>query len=171
MSEQDLTLLLSFIGALAWLPFVLDKFKQQNIKGKIISRYFNQNNTQSYFVYKLSLFFSKDIEVKSISCIITDTAENIFKSTAWNPSYVIFKFGDQDKRLSIENNSLLNNCVHFDNNKAYSGYLIFTFPNAMAIRAKSTKFVFESYDGNKYDLEILESDLTSALFHDDSIWK
>ena len=60
-------LIVALIGALAWLPFLIEKCQKQYIEGKIISSYNNitEDNKQILFLFKLSIVsVNKDFLLK-----------------------------------------------------------------------------------------------------------
>jgi len=170
-TTEKVTLLISIIGALAWLPQLFDLFKSQEILGKIISRYDNFNDKQSFYLYKLSLFSkNKPFHLKQITCTLEYDDGQKFNDTARNMRYVIFNGNEE---LQVLGKEYINNFSILPNDTNIEGYLFFCydFSNRTSKIIKTT-FTFESYDDKVRTLSFEEKYIDGKqLFYDDSIWK
>lgn len=169
------TFILALAGALAWVPKIIDYYRKTSVKGKIVSRYNNltEGGSQTFFLYKLStIFMNKRFNIKRIRCEIVDKDGNIYKSNARNFRELRFVFETDELKCMANGNEYLNNYSIFPENINISGYLIFNFNGNLDRPLESTKFIFESFEGEIVDLLFKEDEIRSdELWHDDSLWE
>lgn len=164
---QIITLMISSIGALAWLPQIITLLKRQRILGKIISRY----DKQTFFLFKLSLFSkNKPFQLKNVSCVILFEDGQEFKDITRNMRRVIF---NGDEELQVLGKDFINNFSFLPANENIEGYLFFSFSfSNRESSIKKTSFIFESYDKKRRALDFIEKEIDSKqMFFDDSIWE
>jgi hypothetical protein len=168
------TFILALIGALAWMPHILDFFKKSKIEGKTISRYNNINadKTETIFLFKLSIFSkNKSFNLKQISCEIEDLNGKIFLATARNNRLIVFTF-EKPYKLLVPENQFLNNFSLLPADKNVVGYLCFHFAGNLDRKLRTTTFILESFNKRVQRLRFQESDVhKEQLLFDDTIWQ
>jgi len=168
---EFLTLIISLIGAGAWIPSIINLLRRNRIYGKMISRYNNCNDNDTFFLFKLSILIeNKDFNLKDIECEIEFEDGQILKSTALNMRKITF---NKNEELTVSGINFLNNISVLNCNKNQEGYLFFKYgivkPTTKIIK---TKFIFIDYKNKKKYLTFVENEIESKkLFYDDSIWK
>ena len=166
--------ILALIGALAWIPDIIEYFKKISLNGKIISRYNNltADKQQTFFLFKLSiLFMNKSFNLKQIRCEIVDNDGNIYKSTARNLRKIVFGFDDGHYQCTANGDEFLNNFAVFTSGANVSGYLFFSFHENLDRSIKSTKFIFESFEGKVLSLNFNETEIRGdELWFDEDLW-
>jgi len=170
-TEAIITLLISIIGALAWLPRILDKLKKQELHGKIISRYNNFNDKETFFLFKMSLFSkNKTFHLMEVSCSIEFEDGQQFSSIARNMRKVVF---NQNEELQILGKDFINNFSILPNDVNVEGYLFFSFGFVkQTVKITKTTFIFKSFENQTKTLPFNEKDIDDRqLFYDDTIWK
>jgi len=171
MSIGILTLILSVIGALAWLPEIISLLKKQEIFGKIISRYGNYNDKETFFLFKLGLFSkNKTFDLKEVSCEIEFEDGQRFNSVSRNMRKVIF---NRNEELQILGKEFINNFAILPSDSNLEGYLFFSFEFVKkTIKMTKTTFLFKSFNNREKKVVFNERDIDERqLFYDDSIWK
>lgn len=167
---EIMTLIISIIGAGAWIPSIVKFVKRNKIYGKLISRYNNYNGTETFFLFKVSVLIeNKDFNLKDIKCEIEYEDGQIFISSACNMRKIIF---NDNEELDFSKINFLNNISIFICNKNLSGYLFFKFGFVKpTTKIKKTKFIFIDYNNNEKTLLFVENEIESTkLFYDDTIW-
>ncbi len=169
------TLTIGFIGALAWLPIILESFKEQKIEGKIISSYNNitKDKKQILFLYKLSVisinkdFLLKDIDVK----IKFKSSPNII-TTSRNNRLVVFNIDGEFKKLNVSENQFLNNLSVLKKDSPEVGYLFFSVDYDKDEPIDFIEFIFKPYDSKEQKTLLFENkDIKEEkLLFDDKIW-
>ncbi|MCC9063392.1 hypothetical protein [Flavobacterium piscisymbiosum] len=169
------TLIIGLIGALAWLPIILENLKEQKIEGKIISSYNNTNKdkTQIFFLYKLSIVATnKDFLLKDIDLKIKFKSSSEIISTSRNNRIVVFNIDGNFKKLNVPDNTFLNNLSILKKDSPEVGYLFFSVDYCKDEPIDYVEFKFISFD-NKKEKSIRftnEEIKNEKLLFDDSIW-
>ncbi|MFA5050903.1 MAG: hypothetical protein WC499_02195 [Patescibacteria group bacterium] len=167
---EILTFILALTGALAWLPSIVELFKHQKLFGKIISRYDNYNDTQTFFLFKLSILLkNKSFNIREIECLIKYEDNQIFSDKARNMRKIIF---NRNEELGILGKDFINNLAILPNDQNIVGYLFFTFEHVKKeTKIIKTTFIFRSFENKEIKLVFDEKDIDGKqLFYDDSIW-
>jgi|WetSurMetagenome_2_1015567.scaffolds.fasta_scaffold1055865_1 hypothetical protein len=167
---ETLTLIISLIGALAWLPTIFETIRKRKLSGKMISRYNNFNSNDTFFLFKLNIFSkNKDLYLKDVFCEIEFEDGITYKGIASNMRLVIF---NGNEKLKILGTNFINNLSVLPKNTGVEGYLYFSYNFVRKEQIKNTKFEFITFENKKYILDFKESDINSkTLFYDDSIWE
>lgn len=171
------TFILALVGALAWIPTVIVHLKKISLRGKIISRYVNytEGKKETLILYKLSIILlNKSFNLKQIRCEIVDKDGNSYKSTAGNWREIKFCFGESNKefKCTVNGNEYLNNHVQIPANISVPSYLFFKFHVDLERQLESTKFIFESFEGEIISLVFKEAGIQGGeLWFDDSVWE
>jgi hypothetical protein len=169
------TLILGLIGALAWLPTIIETCKKPKIDGKIISRYNNitHDKKQLLFLYKLSVvatkknFLLKDIDLKTK---FKSSSEII--STSRNNRQIVFNIDGKLKKLNVPDNKFLNNLSVLKKDSPEVGYLFFSIDYDKDEPIDYIELNFISFDEKKEKkLRFSSYDIKEEkLLFDDSIW-
>lgn len=169
------TLIIGIIGALAWLPIILENLKEQKIEGKIISSYnnINKDRTQIFFLYKLSILSTnKDFLLKDIDLKIKFKTSPEIISTSRNNRLVVFNIDGYFKKLNVPDNAFLNNLSILKKDLPEVGYLFFKVDYNKDEPIEYIEFKFSSFD-NKTEKKLRftnEEIKEEKLLFDDSIW-
>ena len=176
MSENSkfwLTIIIAAIGALSWIPQIIELLKPNKISGKIISQYFNftADHNNILILYKLSVVsMNKDYFLKDINLKIKFESSEVLTSISRNNRLTVFTF-ERPKKLLVPNNEFLNNLSIFPKNKAVVGYLFFSVPHSNEENIKTVEFEFLSQQKGIKTLKFSSADIIKEkLLFDDTIW-
>ena len=169
------TLIIGLIGALAWLPIILENLKEQKIEGKIISSYSNINKEKSqiFLLYKLSIVsVNKDFLLKDIDLKIKFKSSSEIISTSRNNRLVVFGIGGKLKKLNVPDNTFLNNLSVLKKDSPEVGYLFFSVDYDKNEPIDYIEFKFISFDDKKEkSIRFRSEDIKEEkILFDDSIW-
>ena len=172
------TLIISIIGALAWLaPFIYSKLTPNKINGKIISVYknFNKDMTKIFLLFKVSLVSrNKDYYLKDIDLNIKFQSSNFITTTAVNNRLTVFTYDGIPKKLLVPGNEFINNLSVLKKDSPVVGYLLYTLDYSVDEDYDVIEFIFKSYKSKKTKKLTFKNkkDIKSKkLLFDDSIWE
>jgi len=168
------TLIIGFIAALSWTPFLIERLSRKKLDGKIISQYsnFTKDKKEILLLYKISVvsrnkdFFLKDIDLK-----IKFNSSDFLNSTARNNRLTVFTW-DKPKRLIVPDKEFLNNISVLSKNEPVVGYLSFLIPYDKDEPVEEVQFLFKSYNNKVKSLVFKTADIKQEkLLFDDTIWE
>jgi hypothetical protein len=173
--------IIAVIGALAWIPWVYDKFTPSKLYGSIISNFTNQGrfNTKSGTMHFLKLSIScinKNFNVSECSIEIKYLNNdeiyhgNIFwaRTSRWSMD----PQGTIHKNLIIPNEEFLGFVNMFEKDKSVFYYLTFIVEKATLEEFEVINITFKNPKGKKRSIEFKNSDINpDKVLFDDNIWQ
>ena len=176
--------IIGFIGALAWLPQIIEWSLKPKLDAKITSQYENAgyflNDTVrgTIVVQKLTLFSkNKDFFNKSIKVFLKfpDREKEVEAKiiVARKLSFTFPENGELVKRnLNINTNEYLLHISVFPKNASIVAYLIFKLNFSVKSNYEYIRYEFISFKGKELEIVIPASEIeANELIHDDNIWK
>ena len=184
------TLILALVGALAWTPFLYDKFKKPKIKGRLIGLTFSQNfsfSTQNYFsgsIEKLSgiVYFPKFVFVslvKDFNISNTEVAVKYPGESEWRkgnlffaPSLSLSMEGESNKKtLKIPSEEHINSFMTFERNRPVSLFIPFCVSRSTYEHFESMRITFTEYNGTQTSVCINREDVDAKkLMFEEKYW-
>lgn len=178
-------LILAIIGALAWIPWLVDKYTPSKIYGRLISNLINQGQIQNgnelihskmHFL-KLSITcINKNFNVKDISIRVKYQNNNEWYTgnTNWAHTSIWAMPGNNSgkKKLILPNEQFLGftNLIEKDVSKFY--YLTFFVEKEDLQEYESIVLTFHNYNLNTQEIRIVASEIDQhQILWDDSIWE
>ena len=175
------TLLVSIIGAAAWLPFLYEKLKKPNLVGKVISTITIDDMTMTdnasggivskgiFYLYKLSVsslganFHPKNLKIK-----VVYGDENSFAGRVFVPRNMNGNLNGSPHKISPPRDLLYPNICIFKKDFAQQVYIPFCVDRATACEVKKVNFEFEDFHGHKSSIEIdfLKIDTSQLMFEE-----
>lgn len=183
MVEQKSTIswetVVAVLGALAWLPWLFDKFSSSKIYGNIISYVVNNGrfNDKVGLLYYLKLSIScinKDFNIKSVEIYVKyPNNDKWFKgSIFWaRTSNWVIEHGKLSKNLTLPNENFLGFVNILEKGKSNFYHLTFLVENKTLEDFELMKFEFVNYKEDNRILEISRNNINNdRLLFDDSLW-
>lgn len=178
------TAMLGLIGALAWLPSILEWTRKAKIEGKIISQYENvgafsiDSAIGTIVVQKLSIFsrrkefFNKNIKVFLKFPNRNDEVE----AQVIVPRKLLFTFEENKakvvRELDIESNEHILLFTIFPKDESVTGYIVFKLNFKIEQNYEYVRYAFNGFGDKKLELKIPSSEIkANELLHDEQIWK
>lgn len=173
--------IIAVIGALAWIPWVYDKFTPSKLYGSIISNFTNQGrfNTKSGTMHFLKLSIScinKNFNVSECTIDIKylNNSEIYQGNTFWarTSSWSMDPQGTIHKSLKIPNYEFLGFVNMFEKDKSVYYYLTFIVEKATLEEFEEINITFKNPKGKKEKLKFKSADIDpDKILFDDSIWQ
>jgi hypothetical protein len=175
--KMDWTLLLTLLGVIAaWTPFLFEKLKPVQIRGKLISQYDNvgtfRGESKALFLFKLSVVsVNQTFDLKDIDIDIKYEKNGWTHNSSVNQRQTFFTLENKLRKLNVSESSFLNNYSMLKKDEPTVGYLMTTSPFFKDDKITELKVLFKSFNGKTKSLSFKseEIDETKLLF-DDSIW-
>ncbi|MEB2777959.1 hypothetical protein SYJ56_21775 [Algoriphagus sp. D3-2-R+10] len=177
-------LILAIIGALAWIPWLVDRYTQPKIYGRLISNLINQGQIQNgdEFIHstmhflKLSITcINKNFNVKDISIRVKYQNNNEWYTgnINWAHTSIWAMPGTtgETKKLILPNEQFLGftNWIEKDVSKFY--YLTFFVEKEELQEYETIVLTFQNYILNSQEIRIVASEIDRhQILWDDSIW-
>ena len=167
-------LILGVIGALSWLPYVIEIFSPTEIHGKLISIYGNvgtsRNTEATLFLTKIAFFTkNRNYNVRDIELRIRFEKSGWKRAVITNQRSTIFTFPDGPRKLNLKNEDFLNNLIVFPKDSPVVGYINSYIPGSVDERILEVEIILNSFKGENKKL-ILQSPPIEQMLFDDSIW-
>jgi hypothetical protein len=184
ISEQNINIswetIIAIIGALAWIPWVFDKWTPSKLYGSLISNFTNQGvfNTKSGTMHFLKLSIScinKNFNVSEcnieIKYLNNDEiySGNIFwaRTSRWT-----MDTQGTVKSLIIPNSEFLGFVNMFEKDKSVFYYLTFIVEKTTLEEFEEINITFKNPKGKKIKLKFKSADINpDKVLFDDSIWQ
>jgi hypothetical protein len=171
--------IVAILGALAWLPWLFDKFNSSKIYGNVISYHVNsgrfKNKEGLLYFFKLSVScINKNFNIKSIDIYVKyANNNNWFKgSIFWaRTSYWIMENGES-KQLILPNDNFLGFVNVLEKDKSDFYYLTFLVETQTLQDFELIKFEFVNQKNDRKTFEISRNNIDNdRILFDDSLWK
>lgn len=172
--------IIAVIGALAWIPWIFDKFTPSKLYGSIISNFTNQGRfgqkSGTLHFLKLSIscinknFNVSDciIEVKYINNDIRYTGDIFWARTS---TWAMDPQGTVHKNLIIPNQEFLGFVNMFEKDKSGFYYLTFIVQKTSLEDFEEISIIFKNAKGKEEKLQFRNEDINpDKVLFDDSIW-
>ncbi len=172
----DWTLFLTLLGVIAaWVPFLYDRLNPNVIKGKIISQYGNigtfAGEHHSIFLFKISVVsLNQSFNLKDIDIDINFEKHGWTHNSAINQRSTFFTLENKLKKLTVPEESFLNNLTILKKDEPVVGYIM-TTSAPYNEKYVELQFIFKSFDDKEKILSFKVNDYEGKLFYDDSIWQ
>jgi hypothetical protein len=177
--------IIGLIGAMAWIPQILEWSLKPKIYGKVLSQYENPGKTLAtgiegtIVLQKISLFVkNKDFVIKKMRVYIKlPSNSKEVEATVITPRSLYFKldngFGKkEDKRLNIPTSDFLSTMSLFPKNQSVTGYLVWQLDFEIHSNYEYIRYEFFDYSNKKLNLLINSKDIIATeLAHEEEIWE
>ena len=183
VTEQKATIswetIVAILGALAWIPWLFDKFSSSKLYGNIISYVVNNgkfNNKEGLlYFFKLSIScLNKNFNIKSVDIYVKYP-----NNDKWLKGYIfwartsnwVIENGKPSKQLLLPNEDFLGFVNVLEKDKSNFYYLTFLVENKTLEDFELIKFEFVNYENNKKIIEISRNNINNdRLLFDNSLW-
>ncbi len=173
--------IVAVVGALAWLPTIIDYFKNPIIRGRIISQYGNVGSVPggglcSIILQKISVFSAnRDFFLKDLDVYIKYPNSDEIKCTVWTWRNLEFSFDSNGKsvkkKLNINKNEYILHLTVLPKNQSIVGFVSFTISPIKDEKFEYIKYRFKDFKNNIKELKISKPEIIdSTQMFDDSIW-
>lgn len=177
MDKETVTLLISLVGASAWLaPFVYEKFSKVKLVGKVISCIsldsITMTNNDSgkvvgagtFYLYKLSIsslgrnFYPKDLKIK-----VRYDDGKLYDGRVFVPRNINTNYNGVPHKVSPPRNLLFPNVCIFQKDSAQHLYIPFLVDRASKGEVEKVHFNFIDFKGISSEIEIDFTEIDDGL--------
>jgi hypothetical protein len=169
--------IIAILGALAWIPWLFDKFTRSKVYGNIISYLyaygdFNDKEGMLYFL-KLNLTcINKNFNVKSVKIYLKyPQKEKWQEGTIFWARTSNWKIENENKQLKIPDDNFLGFINVFEKDKSNFYYVTFIVKNKSSEDFEVIKFEFTNYNKRKVSFIIKRNEIEEEkILFDDKLW-
>lgn len=172
--------IIAIVGALAWIPWIFDKFTPSKIYGSIISNFINQgrfsNKSGTLHFLKLSIScINKNFNVSecAIEVKYINNPSKYIGNIFWarTSTWAMDPQGTIHKNLQIPHEEFLGFVNMFEKDKSSFYYLTFIVQKTTLEDFEEIILTFKNPKGEKKELKFKNIDINpDKVLFDDSIW-